>query len=45
MKSRSTRLKEEVWNLLEKELPNMSDKIGWGSMDTLCEDLIELIKE
>lgn len=37
-------LKKEVWELLESYKENLSDDIGWGSMDSLCEELIKTIK-
>jgi hypothetical protein len=37
-------LKNEVWGLLENYKENLSDEIGWGSMDSLCDELINTIK-
>tara|TARA_R110000851_G_scaffold186207_1_gene335509 strand:- start:51 stop:278 length:228 start_codon:yes stop_codon:yes gene_type:complete len=37
-------LKKEVWELLEGYKENLSDEIGWGTMDSLCEELINTIK-
>ena len=37
-------LKKEVWELLENYKENLSDEIGWGSMDSLCDELINTIK-
>lgn len=31
--------KIELWKLLEKNVNRLSDDIGWGSMDSLCEDI------
>lgn len=36
--------KEDVWNIIESYAPNLSDEIGWGTMDSLCEELIKSIK-
>ena len=38
-------LKIDIWELIEKEIPNASDEIGWGSMDSLCGDISNLLKE
>jgi hypothetical protein len=40
-----TDLKKELWELIDSVIPDASSLIGWGSMDSLCEDLINLIKE
>ena len=37
-------LKKEVWGLLEGYKENLSDEIGWGSMDSLCDELINTIR-
>lgn len=37
-------LKKDIWELIEKEIPNASNTIGWGSMDSLCDNLIDLIE-
>lgn len=36
-------LKIEVWQLIEKHRPGLSDEIGWGSMDSLCDELISFL--
>jgi len=36
---------KEIWDVLEKHAPNLSDQIGWGSMQSLCEELYELISK
>ena len=38
-------LKIDIWELIEKEIPNASDEIGWGSMDSLCDNISNLLKE
>jgi len=37
--------KKEVWEIIENYAPNLSNEIGWGSMDSLCDNLIEYIQE
>jgi hypothetical protein len=32
--------KQELWNMIEKYAPNLSDEIGWGSMDSLCDEIM-----
>lgn len=38
-------LKIEVWDILESYKEKLSGDIGWGSMDSLCDELITLIKD
>jgi len=33
--------KIEIWKIIESYTSNLSDKIGWGKMDSLCDELIE----
>jgi len=33
--------KQELWELIERHAPNLSDDIGWGSMDSLCDEILE----
>ena len=37
--------KIELWDLIESHAPELSDQIGWGSMDSLCDDILALIQE
>jgi len=33
------RWKIELWELLENNVKSLADNIGWGSMDSLCDDI------
>jgi len=37
-------LKKEIWELIDSNTDNISDRIGWGSMDSLIDEIIELNK-
>lgn len=37
-------IKTELWDLIESYAPRFSDQIGWGTMDELCEKIIEVVK-
>lgn len=39
------RLIGEIWDELNKAYPNLESEIGYGSMYSLCENLIKLINE
>jgi len=36
---------EELWDLIEKHAPEFSDEYGWGTTQSLCEELLELKTE
>jgi len=36
-------MKIKLWDLIEKSIPNASDNVGWGSMDSLCDDIVSLV--
>ena len=35
--------KNEIWNTIESYVPDLSNQIGWGTMDSLCDGLHALI--
>jgi len=38
-------LKKDIWNLIDSNADNLSDKIGWGTMDSLVDEIIKLKHE
>jgi len=38
-------LKKELWELIDSNTNNISSVIGWGSMDSLIEEIINTKKE
>lgn len=37
--------KVEIWGLIEQYAPKLPDEIGWGSMDSLCDEIIYISEE